>query len=365
MLQKKETTALLITLISTKMFLTFPRVMIINSGNAAWMQVIYNTLIAALFYAAGWTLQRGNKNVIQLADRVGGTGLRILIGVIVFAVLMVNCVPIIRIFPETVKVVLLQDFNVNILIAGFLVAIGIGAYIGLEAIAKINYIFLPFAGFVFIAFVVLLIPNYRPYNLMPLFGEGLKNIFVNGFNSVSLFSDILLLNILLPYCENAESAKKSGWKAMFTGATISVVILLSYCMIYPFPASKEFMIPVYQLARVIHISSFFSRFEAIFQFVWSILILLYSAAYIYALCYVFMITFGLKYYKTLVFPITLIVGTVAMIPDSLVDVVKGGKAESMIAYPVAFLLPIIFGAVSRKFYGERKLKRKSEEDEKI
>ncbi len=357
MLQKKETTALLITLISTKMFLTFPRVIILDSGNAAWIQVIYNTLVAVLLYAMAWTLQRGNKNVIQLADRIGGTGLRILIGAIVFGVLMVNCVPIIRIFPETVKVVLLQDFNVNVIIAGFLVAIGIGAFIGLEAIAKINYMFLPLAGFVFTAFVVLLIPNYRPYNLMPLFGEGFKNIFLNGFNSVSMFSDIVLLNILLPYCENAESAKKSGWKAIFIGAAIAVIILLSYCMIYPFPASKEFMIPVYQLARVIHISSFFSRFEAIFQFVWSILILLYSAAYIYALCYVFMITFGLKYHKPLVFPITLIAGTIAMIPDSLIEVVKGGKTESMIAYPIAFLLPEIFGAVSRKFYGEMKLKR--------
>ena len=123
------------------------------------------------------------------------------------------------------------------------------------------------------------------------------------------------------------------------------------------------MIPVYQLARVIHISSFFSRFEAIFQFVWSILILLYSATYVYALCYVFGITFNLKHHKPLVFPITLISGTIAMIPGSLIDLIHIEKTENIIVYPVAFLLPIIFGAVSRKYYG--KLKRKSEDDEKV
>lgn len=363
MLEKKETTALMITLISTKMLLTFPRIMIINSGNAAWLQAIYNALIVVLIFAVTWALQKGNKNIIHLAEMSGGKTLKIIVGVVVFVVLIINFMPIIRIFPETVKVVLLQDFNVNLIIAVFLVAIGIGAYIGLESIARINYMFMPIAGIVFALFLLLLIPNYRPYNLMPLFGEGYKNIFVSGFHSISLFSDILLLNILLPHCKNSETAKKSGWKAIIISATIAVVILVSYCMIYPFPASKEFMIPVYQLARVIHISSFFSRFEAIFQFVWSILILLYSATYIYALCYVFAITFNLKHHKPLVFPITLISGTIAMIPGSLIDLIHIEKTENIIVYPVAFLLPIIFGAVSRKYYG--KLKRKSEDDEKV
>lgn len=363
MLEKKETTALMITLISTKMFLTFPRTMIINSGNSAWIQAIYASITAVLIYAVTWALQRGNNNIIELAEKIGGKTLKIIVGTAVFVVLIINFMPIIRIFPETVKVVLLQDFNVNVIIAVFLIAIGIGAYIGLESIARINYMFMPIAGVVFVGFLLLLIPNYRAYNLMPLFGEGYKSIFVSGFHSISMFSDILLLNILLPHCKNTESAKKSGWKAIIISAVISVVILISYCMIYPFPASKEFMIPVYQLARVIHISSFFSRFEAIFQFVWSILILLYSATYIYTLCYVFEITFNLKHYKPLIFPITLISGTIAMIPNSLIDLMRIERTENIIVYPVAFLLPIIFGAVSRKYYG--KLKRESEKDEEV
>ena len=125
------------------------------------------------------------------------------------------------------------------------------------------------------------------------------------------------------------------------------------------------MIPVYQLARVVHVTSFFSRFEALFQFIWSILVLLYSAIYVYALCYVWQLTFGLRYYKPLIFPIVVINGVIALIPSSIVTVVSAEELENIIGYPLAFLLPIVFGLVSRRYYGKLKDMGKEQESEEI
>ncbi|MCI8980249.1 MAG: GerAB/ArcD/ProY family transporter [Clostridia bacterium] len=354
MLQRKEMTTLLINVISTKMLLTFPKIMIIDSGNSAWIQAIYNTAIAFLIFWVTMFFYRGNKNIITLAENFGGKTLKIIVGVVVFSVLMINCASIIRLFPETVKIVLLQDFKVEFIIAAFLVAIGIGAYMGIEAIGKINNMFIPIAGMVFLTFLLLLIPYYRFENILPIFGEGYKAIFVKGFNTISLFSDLLLLNILLPHCENLYEARKSGQKAIFISGVIAVLILLSYCLIYPYPASKDFMIPVYQLSRIIHLSSFFSRFEAMFQFIWSILMLLYSAIYIYTMCYILQTTLSLKHYKPLVFPVVVLIGIIGMIPGSVIDLVKSEKLENIIVYPAAFILPFLFGLVSRKYYGEKR-----------
>lgn len=354
MLQRKEITALLINVISTKMILTFPKILIIDSGNSAWLQVIYNTAIIFFVFLLTSFLYRGNKNIISLAEQWGGKGLKVIVGILVFAVLMINSVSIIRIFPETVKIVLLQDMRVEFIVVVFLIAIGVGAYLGIEAIGKINNIFMPIAGWVLLAFLLLLIPYYRLENILPFFGEGYKAMFLRGFNTISLFSDLILLNILLPYCENLYEARKSGRKAIIASGIIATLILLSYCLTYPYPASKDFMIPVYQMSRIIHLSSFFSRFEAMFQFVWSILILLYGAIYIFAMCYVFQTTFSLKYYKPLIFPIVLICGVIGMIPGSVLDLIRSERIENIIVYPVAFLLPILFGIVSRKYYGEKR-----------
>lgn len=235
---------------------------------------------------------------------------------------------------------------------------------GIEAIAKINYIFMSIAGVVFMIFLLLLLPYYKIDNIFPLFGEGYKKMFIDGFHGISLFSDLILLNVLLSNCENSGEAKKSGKRALFTSSAVSVVILLAYCLIYPYPVSKEFMIPVYQLARVVHLTNFFSRFEALFQFVWSIIILLYSAIYVYALCYVWQITFELKYYRPLIFPVVVINGIIALIPSSIITVMAYEKLENIIAYPVAFLLPIIFGIVSYKYYGKLKNTGKEQNSEK-
>lgn len=350
MLQRKEMTSLLINVISIKMLLTFPKIMIVDSGNSAWLQAIYNTIVVFLIFLVMCLFYRGNKGIIELADKFGGKGLRVPVGLLVFIVLMINCASIIRIFPETVKIVLLQDFRVEFIIAAFLVAIGIGAYMGIEALGKINHMFMPIAGVVLLVFLLLLIPYYRIENILPIFGEGLDKLFKNGFNTISLFSDIVLLNVLLSHCETLYEARKSGRRAIIISGIIATVILLSYCLIYAYPASRDFMIPVYQLSRIIHLSSFFSRFEAMFQFVWSILIFLYGAIYIYSMCFVWQKTFALKEYKPLIFPIVIIVGVIGMLPGSVIDLIKTEKIENIIVYPIAFILPILFGLVSRKYY---------------
>ncbi len=354
MLQRKEMTTLLINVISTKMLLTFPKTFIINSANSAWIQSLYNSLIVILIFFVTTALYRGKKNILELAQTSGGKGLKIAVGTILLATLFINVSSVTRIFPETVKIALLQDFKIEIIIIIFILAAAAGAYIGIDSIAKINYIFMPFAGIIFVAFLLLLIPYYKIENILPVFGSGCKNIFLGGFNTISIFSDIIILNIFLPKCENISEANKSGRKAIYISSVVSVLIFAAYCLVYPYPASENFMIPVYQLARVVHLSSFFSRFEALFQSIWSIIMLLYASIYIYAICYVIQTMFDLKYYRPLIFPVSIINGIIAVMPPSFVDTVKSQRIENIIIYPAAFLLPIIFGIVSRKFYGKSK-----------
>ena len=90
MIDRKKMTTLLINVISVKMLLTFPKVMIINSGNAAWIECIYNTLIVIGLFWITTKLYRSNKNIIQLAEMIGKKWLKIIVGVVVFVVLLIN-----------------------------------------------------------------------------------------------------------------------------------------------------------------------------------------------------------------------------------------------------------------------------------
>lgn len=347
MLKKKELTSILINAIHTKMLLTFPRAVVMNSGNAAWIQLLYNFAVAAALFFITITLYRSKKSVIELADMFGGRALRIIVGMAIFVLLTLNFVNVIRIFPETIKIVLLQDMRLEIITAIFVLAVILGAYAGLESIARIHYLFLPIAAIMFLVFIAMLLPYYDFDNIMPIFGNGAKSILVSGFNSISLFSDMLLLYVLIPSSQNLDEAKQSGTKAFLIGGGVSVIIIFAYCLTHPYPVSGEFMLPVYQMARMIHLSSFFSRFEPFFQFVWTILILLYSALYIYVISYVWQITFNLKSEKPIIIPAALICYAIAMLPESIISGIKAQQIMNTAVYPAAFAIPLIFAVLSR------------------
>ena len=99
---------------------------------------------------------------------------------------------------------------------------------------------------------------------------------------------------------------------------------------------------------MVHLTSFFSRFEAFFQFVWSLLVMLYSSLYVCILSLVWQQTFSLKFNKPLILPVTAIAFSLAMIPTSVVNTINIDKTISAIVYPLVFIIPIVFGLLTRK-----------------
>lgn len=348
MFSEKFCTPLLINLIYVKVILTFPKTVVENSGNAAWIQVLYNTLIALLFFYAVMNIYNRKKNIIEIAEINGGKPLKIFIGLVVTAILIINATPIIRIFPEAVRTVLLRETDLEVILIVMAITAAFGAYLGLEAIARIHKLFIPIATIVFLSFLLLLIPKYRMVNIFPVFGNGLSSIFIKGFNSLSLFSDLIILNLLIPYTKNLDVIKRSGIFGIVFAGVAAAITTAAYCLSFSYPASEDFIMPAYQIARLINISSFFSRFEAFFEFVWSILILLYTATYLYMISYSLQITFSLKYLKPLIFPVTVIIFVISFTPSSMMKMIEWDRLVGIFSYIPVFLLLLFFGRVWRK-----------------
>lgn len=346
-IEKKEFGSLLITLMSVKMLLTFPLRIIKNSGNAAWLQMIFVTGVALLIFKATVALYNKKINLIELVKIRTNKYVRIFFGLIVFCVLFANMISVVRIFPESIKIILLQQSSTDFILGIFIAAIFIGAGYGIEAVIRVNYIFLPICGIVTVIFIILLSPHFDIDNLTPILGNGAKKIFIDGLDGLSLFSDILVLNILLAYSKSYKTAHNSGFRAILISGGISAALMLVYGLVYPYPVSEEFVLPLYQMTRIIDMGSFFNRFEAIFQFIWSILMFLYGVSYLYILCFVWQITFSLKYLKPLLLPITLLIAGFSFIPESIMTANKMAALLENTVYPVALFLPIGVGLFDR------------------
>ena len=355
MLTQSQVFTLVTNAIFVKVLLTFPKTIVENSANAAWIQIVYNLAVMLLLYIPLMRIYNRKKNFIELAGIRGGKTFRIITGIAVSAVLIINIIPTLRIFPETVKTVLLKETNTEIIVLAMAAAVIIGTRFGIEAIARIHRIFLPAAGVVILLFLLFLIPFYRVEYITPLFGSGIKRIFINGIGSMSMFSDLIILNLLIPYCENLDAAKKCGKYAILMSGFAAAIVILVYCLTFTYPASENFIIPMYQMARLVHLSSFFSRFEAFFEFVWSIMVLLYAALYLYMICYTIQITLSLKYLKPLILPAAVIVFMLSLIPDSMMDMLEIETVIVKYSFIPVFVLFLIFGVVC-KVLEKRKVK---------
>ena len=345
MLTQKQLSSIIINAIVVKMLITFPRSIFAYCGNAACLAMIYGLIIALVLFYFTHSLYRTKFNVIELAQKCGGASLRVITGVCVFLVLGLNFLSVMRVFPEIIRLVLLQKTYVEIIVTVFVICIIFGGWCGIESIARVHQLFMPVAGLVFAAFIIMLIPDLHIGYILPIFGNGLKSIFIDGMPVISAFSDLLMLNILIPRMKEPENYKKSGYKAISIGGACAIIIFIVYGLCYSYPGSAEFIVPIYQLERRINLSDFFSRLEALFQFIWSISILLYSALYVAVLAKVWAETFKLHHTKPLIAPSVITLLGISILPESLNDMIHLEDAINRWLYIPAFAIPIVIGVI--------------------
>lgn len=355
MLENKQITSLTIIALTGKMILSYPRMLIELIGSSAWISLALYTAVGLCLFWLTSTVYKSGETIIGVADKLCGAWLRIITGILVFIVIFCNSVTIFKEFPDIIRLILLQKTYIEFIAAAFFITAAAGAFCGIEAVGRVSSIFLPVCGVIFVLFLILLIPSYSYENISPVLGNGLAATFVKGASSLSVFSDLLLLNMLLPHMKEKSAYKKCGIKSIIIGGICSTLIVASYSLCYPYPASVDFIIPVYQLERLVHLSSFFSRFEALFQIFWTIIILLYAVLNLSVLSEVLQKTFNGKSGKIYIIPVTILIASVTMLSWASYNIHNINYFVMQIIYIPVFLLPIIYGLFHVKHHNEERI----------
>lgn len=346
-LNPRQLTLLMSNLLITKMTFSFPRYLFKTSGNAAWIQAIYMSLLAyiVLRLSLSFFKYTGNKSILQLSEILGKKPLKIAVSLIVAFIIIIHTTTEMRTFLESAKIILLPKTKIEYMLIFFAAAVTTGALFGFNSLATINALFFPFCLFFLGALVLFLIPTYNINNIFPIFGTGVKDVFANSLLDMHCFSDLLALNLLYPYIGDIKTIEKSGTKAVLISGTALTIICLAYGLTYPYPYSTEFLLIPYQLSRMVRAGEYFQRFEALFEFVWTLTHLLYSAIYVYILCLVFENAFKLRATRALIPCIVALLSLVSFIPASVVELLDTSNILKRYTAPFALFLPIIIPLV--------------------
>ncbi len=345
-MKNKGITILMINIICVKLFLTFPRTLVINSGSGAWLQMLLAAVLAYVIFCVSMRIYRicGLKDIIDVSRESGGKILAGIVGIILFCVLGANIGIMMRIFPESIKMFLLPDIELEYIALIFLAASAFGAYMGLDALVNLMSIIVFPAAAIMIIFFISLFGELDISNISPVLGNGIPAI-LKGWNALSIFSDIILFNLFLSEFSDFREAEKAGRRAIAYSGAIGLAITVIYTLIYPYPISGEILMPVYRLVRSVDVAGIFGRMESVLAFVWCILTFISSSAYVYEMAVVIKKSFSLENHKMLIIPSAVIISSVGLVDINIVDVLKNERILGAAVYICAVLLPVLAAVV--------------------
>lgn len=226
-----------------------------------------------------------------------------------------------------------------------LAAAVIGLLYGLEVIARSYEIFIQFVSVLFILSILLVLPNAKVENLLPVFAKGISPVLKGAFflTSFLAFPAILFLMIFPTNADNTVKAKNSFLKGYLWGEFLVFISIIVTISVLGSRITASLQYPVFILAKEINLGVIFTRLEFIVAAVWIITLLSRAILYFYAGVVGLAQLLGLKDQRRIILPLALIILVISGI--AFADVIYQSVWDTLVWPPFAatfgLVLPVI------------------------
>ncbi|MFZ5351642.1 MAG: GerAB/ArcD/ProY family transporter [Bacillota bacterium] len=311
-------------LMITKIFYTSPMIVVKKTGTAAWYMTLISFITAsALFYLVYLLMKRfPGKNIIQVFEAVLGEVIGKAMGILFSGFILYYSAMNLREFLELLKAYVLPYTPPSLIFIGFIAVTVLLAYMGLEVIARVSYMSIfP----VFIGMAVLLVMAstfYNPESIKPFFGFGLGNTLINGIYRSSAYAEVILLALAINALNDISVFKRAGFISLAIGGAVFSICLLLYIMAFGYTVGSENLSGMFQLSRIIYISRFVQRVEAIFLFIWILCSVVTVSTSFYMSIATYCKALNIPDHKPLVYMFAILLFAIAILPQNISEVIE-------------------------------------------
>jgi spore germination protein KB len=312
----REAIAMLVSAVTTKIFLSYPQEMVRLGMSAGWqiplLSAVWTTVLLVLFLRL-YDLAE-NQNVIQVGFRVGGRPFGVFVALFYSLYFFILASLVLREFTETVVATVLPGTPVSAVAVPFMVAILYIAYRGSEVITRVALLFVPVV-FIGVAIIFLLNLNWAdPYNLFPIEGPGADSVIRESFLRISSYSEFFIIGLLFSFFRTKTEFKKMCiWSLVLSTVCLTITVVF-YLMLFPDETSSRLPFPMYQISRMIYLSRFLQRIESVFIFIWVGSAVLNVGISLWAATYSLAEGLQLPMYKPLLAPMSILIYACSFIP---------------------------------------------------
>jgi spore germination protein KB len=224
--------------------------------------------------------------------------------------------------------------------------IAILVYLGIEVVSRVAYIIMPLMTLGMIITLSLLTNFYDPNFLLPWQGHGLSAMLQTGLLRTAMNIDAFLLVIFATAFQNIETMKKAALFGLGTGVALKTAFLLAFMATFDYPSGTEKALPFYEMARLIYLTRFLQRVEALLIMMWVIAGLLAITISFYISLYLLTRLFNLPTMRPLLPALTLILLQLALLPKSLSDTTQLDGLLMLVGDVGIFIIPLLLFTVT-------------------
>ncbi|OPX90456.1 MAG: Spore germination protein YndE [Pelotomaculum sp. PtaB.Bin104] len=340
-----------------RIFLSYAGSLVEIGGPATWMTPLGGMLLAlGGIYVLSLILKKSPGNtIVEINEQAFGPYLGMAVNILaIVMVLELLGATFIREFSEAMLTTTLRFAPISIVDAAFLAMGVLGAYMGIEALARtarLTYLYV-LVGLLFLIFA--LMPFWNFHNLLPVFGKGPKEVFLLGSLSTASFSELLIVGVIVQAMGGAEKFSRIGYRFVLMGFGLLLITLLSLVLTYNWPIGEEFTLPFLRLARTIYLGRFFQRLEAIFILVWVIVGALKVSLLLYATAVSLARSLKLTDYRPLLWPLGLAMFIFSLLPYDMATTIKIDNYLRWLVLVSIYIMPLfILAALWLKGRGAR------------
>ncbi len=191
----------------------------------------------------------------------------------------------------------------------FIIGYAVAAIYGIEVIARTSEIFIKFITVIFFAAMLMVLPNVKLDNLLPVLENGLVPV-IKSSVSISIYNTFPMIVLLMVFPVNIndiKGSKKAIIKGFLWSSLLAFTVIILSTLVLGTAVLAKSKYPSFLLLKEINIMNIFTRLEYFISVVWIITQFIVGALFFYSSVAGLSELLKLKDYKKIVLPLSLIV----------------------------------------------------------
>ncbi|WP_343751087.1 endospore germination permease [Lentibacillus halophilus] len=278
-----------------------------------WISPVWGAITGFLTVFIAYRLNKAypEQTIIQYSEKIVGRIPGKLIGFLFLVYyLHLNAISL-REYGEFVKGNFLIETPMVILLGTMAFVCVFAVRGGIEAMARSAQIFVPLVIVLFLFIAIMLIPDLKPKNMLPVMENGPGPSIMGGFISSSWFMQFFLIAFLLPSLGKGEKGLKWGSLSVIA-VMVTLAISNLFSLLLLGDITSTFVYPVMSAVRFISIAEFLQHLESIVMAIWVAGTFVKIAVFHYVLVIGTAQWLNLSDYKQLVYPLGFLLVIVAI-----------------------------------------------------